>query len=51
MLEPFEKKNIVFIDTEFSDLDPYKGEVLSIGAIKLTGEEFYIEIENEAGSI
>jgi DNA polymerase III epsilon subunit-like protein len=46
MLEPFEKENIVFIDTEFTDLDPYKGEILSIGAVKLNGDEFYVEIEN-----
>lgn len=37
--------NIVFFDTEFSDLDPYKGELLSVGLVKPTGEEFYIEIE------
>jgi DNA polymerase III epsilon subunit-like protein len=47
MLEPFEKRNIIFIDTEFTDLDPYKGEVLSIGVVKLSGEEFYIELEND----
>lgn len=47
MLEPFEKENIVFIDTEFTDLDPYKGEILSIGVVKVTGEEFYVELENE----
>jgi hypothetical protein len=51
MLEPFEKKNIIFIDTEFSDLDPYKGELLSVGIIKLNGEELYIELEhNGTGS-
>lgn len=45
MLEPYEKNNLVFIDTEFSDLDPYKGEVLSIGMVKLNGEELYLELE------
>jgi DNA polymerase III epsilon subunit-like protein len=45
MLEPFEKKNIIFIDTEFTDLDPYKGELLSVGIVKLNGEELYIEID------
>jgi len=39
--------NIVFLDTEFTDLDPYKGEILSIGIIKPTGEELYIELEYE----
>ena len=45
MLEPFEKKNIIFIDTEFTDLDPYKGELLSVGIVKLSGEELYIEFD------
>lgn len=44
MLEPYEKENIIFIDTEFTDLDPYKGEVLSIGIVKLNGEELYLEL-------
>lgn len=43
-IEPF-SDNIVFMDTEFSDLDPYTGEILSIGLIKLNGEELYIELE------
>jgi DNA polymerase III epsilon subunit-like protein len=37
-------KNIIFLDTEFSSLDPYKGEVLSIGLVKLSGEELYLEL-------
>lgn len=41
---PFEQKNIVFIDTEFSDLDPYSGELLSIGMVMLDGRELYIEL-------
>lgn len=45
MLKPYDTKNIIFIDTEFSDLDPYKGELLSVGIVKLNGEEFYIELE------
>jgi len=48
MLEPYEKENIVFIDTEFTDLDPYKGEVLSIGIVKLNGDELYIELDQKA---
>lgn len=50
MLEPFEKKNIIFIDTEFTDLDPYKGELLSIGIVKLNGEELYLELEHSGES-
>jgi DNA polymerase III epsilon subunit-like protein len=50
MLEPYEKKNIVFIDTEFTDLDPYKGELLSVGIVKLSGEELYIEFEQNSES-
>lgn len=38
-------ENVIFYDTEFSSLDPYKGEILSIGAVKMNGEEFYCEIE------
>ncbi len=37
--------NIIFYDTEFSSLNPYEGEILSIGAVKLNGEEFYCELE------
>ncbi|MCA9361146.1 3'-5' exoribonuclease [Candidatus Kaiserbacteria bacterium] len=37
--------NIIFYDTEFSSLDPYKGEIISIGAVKMNGEEFYCELE------
>lgn len=47
MLQPYETKNIIFIDTEFTDLDPYKGELLSVGIVKLSGEELYIELEND----
>ncbi len=38
-------KNLIFVDTEFSTLDPYKGEILSIGLVKLNGEELYLELE------
>lgn len=38
--------NIVFLDTEFSTLDPYKGEILSVGIVKMNGEELYIELEH-----
>jgi len=43
---PF-SKNIIFLDTEFSSLDPYKGEMLSIGLAKLDGSELYLELEYE----
>lgn len=45
-LKPFDNKNLVFLDTEFTDLDPYKGEILSIGMVKLNGDELYIELEH-----
>jgi DNA polymerase III epsilon subunit-like protein len=44
MIKPF-TDNFVFIDTEFSDLNPYKGELISIGMVKQTGEELYLELE------
>ena len=46
-MKPFEQRNLIFIDTEFTDLDPYKGEILSIGIVKLNGEELYIELEHK----
>lgn len=46
MLNPF-SDNIIFFDTEFSDLDPYKGELLSVGMAKPGGEELYLEIDCE----
>jgi len=47
-LTPYEKNNLIFIDTEFTSLNPSIGEILSIGIIKLSGEELYIEIETDA---
>lgn len=44
MIKPF-SDNIIFLDTEFSSLNPYKGEIVSIGLVKLTGEELYLELE------
>ncbi len=44
--KPF-SENIIFYDTEFSSQDPYIGEILSIGAVKMNGEEFYCEVEYE----
>jgi hypothetical protein len=37
--------NIIFWDTEFSSLNPYKGELLSMGFVKNTGEELYFELD------
>jgi len=39
--------NIIFFDTEFTFLDPEKGELLSLGLVKHTGEELYLELEYE----
>lgn len=39
--------NVIFYDTEFSSKDPYIGEIISIGAVKMNGEEFYCEVEYE----
>lgn len=43
-LKPF-SDNLIFYDTEFSSLNPYEGEILSIGMVKMNGEEFYCELE------
>jgi DNA polymerase III epsilon subunit-like protein len=40
-------KNIMFFDTEFSSLDPYRGEILSIGLVKLNGDELYLELQHD----
>lgn len=40
-------QNIIFFDTEFSSLDPYKGEILSVGLVKYNGEELYLELEHD----
>lgn len=47
-LTPYEPNNLIFIDTEFTSLDPAIGEILSIAIIKLSGEELYLEIETDA---
>jgi len=39
------KKELIFLDTEFSSLNPYKGEILSIGLVKENGDELYLELE------
>ena len=45
---PF-SENIIFVDTEFSDLNPYNGEILSAGLVKFNGEELYVELEHSGG--
>lgn len=47
-LQPFEPNNVVFIDTEFTSLDPATGEILSLAIVKLSGEELYLELESSA---
>lgn len=44
MIKPL-SDDIIFMDTEFSSLNPYKGEILSIGLVKLNGEGLYLELE------
>jgi hypothetical protein len=44
LFKPF-SDNIIFLDTEFSSLNPYRGAILSIGLVKLDGEELYLELE------
>lgn len=39
------EKELIFVDTEFSSLDPYKGEILSVGLVKENGDELYLELE------
>ena len=38
-------KNIIFVDTEFSSLNPYEGEIISIGIVKMNGKSLYLELE------
>lgn len=37
--------NVIFYDSEFSTSNPYKGEILSVGLVRLDGEGLYIELE------
>ncbi len=43
-MQPY-SDNLLFMDTEFTDFDIRRGELLSIGMIKMTGEELYLELE------
>ncbi len=38
-------ENIIFFDTEFTSLDAEVGELISLGLVKYTGEELYLEVE------
>jgi DNA polymerase III epsilon subunit-like protein len=42
------EKGIIFFDTEFTYLNAKKGQLLSIGLVKESGEELYIELEPPA---
>lgn len=46
-MKPF-SDNIIFYDTEFTSLNPYEGEILSVGLVKLNGDELYLELECDA---
>jgi DNA polymerase III epsilon subunit-like protein len=37
--------NLIFLDTEFTNLDPKVGELLSIGLVTYNGKELYLELE------
>lgn len=39
------ERQIIFFDSEFTHLDPNVGELISIGLVKESGEELYIELE------
>lgn len=43
-MPPF-STNLIFYDTEFSDLNHRTGELLSLGLVKYTGEELYLELD------
>jgi oligoribonuclease (3'-5' exoribonuclease) len=45
-MKPF-SDNIIFWDAEFSGFDFCNGQVLSIGMVKLNGEELYLELEQK----
>lgn len=44
MITPY-SPNVIFFDTEFSSLDFTRGEMLSFGFVKSSGEELYLELE------
>jgi len=44
IFKPF-SDNIIFFDAEFTNLDIRTGELISIGIVKMNGEELYLELE------
>jgi DNA polymerase III epsilon subunit-like protein len=42
--------DIIFFDTEFTDLDPAKGELLSLALVRMNGEELYVEFDLPPGA-
>jgi len=50
MIKPF-SDNLLFMDAEFSTIDPSTGEIISIAFIKPTGEELYLEIEHDPNTL
>lgn len=49
-IKPF-SDNIIFYDSEFTSFDTKNGELLSIGMVKMNGEELYLELESSAEPI
>ena len=43
-------ENVIFFDAEFSTNDPYTSQLLSVGFVKLNGEELYLEL-NYSGEV
>lgn len=49
-IKPF-SDNVIFYDSEFTSLDPYKGEIISIGLVKPDGGELYLELEYDPKTV
>jgi DNA polymerase III alpha subunit (gram-positive type) len=49
-MKPF-SDNIIFFDSEFTSFDTKNGELLSIGLVKMNGEELYLELETSVEPI
>lgn len=44
--------NVIFFDTEFTTLDPQKGELMSIGLVSYDGRnELYLELEYDSKTV
>ncbi len=50
MFKPF-SDNLIFLDTEFTGLDINKDELISLGMVKMNGEELYLEFDYKAKPI